>query len=376
MFLLATVPTTLALVPASPAAQEQPPRIEFDMTVLSGRNPFLTTDDRAMTSAAEVSARGEAALPVDARTTIDLDGKLAYRRYSRRYGSFVTGHARGALDYRGSERIALRTEASFERQLPLEGSNSTIDAAIDPISLQDRIELKQDIRWRPDPYLTITGEAAWSRLAPRGSMLLIRTDATSFGLSVERRISPSSWVGLSGMATFSKSANRSEADSGIVMLKMGTRLARNLSTQVEAGLSRIERREPARPNDNGPAQLTATMSLCYDPRRLRMCLSGRISPSVTSFGGIQREKVLTATFDFQTGERGMLRASGEYRSVPSPIFGSDAKITRLSTTYEHRLDSRFRLHVGADYDRRTGMSSQTQSSWTIRAGVTIRIPSR
>ncbi|MFD2135188.1 hypothetical protein ACFSLT_08005 [Novosphingobium resinovorum] len=88
--------------------------------------------------------------------------------------------------------------------------------------------------------------------------------------------------------------------------------------------------------------------------------------AVTGFGGIQREKVLTATFDFQTSERGTLSALGEYRSVPSPTFGSDAKIVSLSTTYEHRLDDRFRLHVGADYDRRTGLSSQTQSSWTIR----------
>jgi len=376
LLLLAVAPSTLGLASTDAAAQEQPPYIEFDMTGFTGRNPFLTTDDRKMTSGGEVSAQGSAGVRIDPKTTLDLDGKLAYRRYSRRYGDFVTGYARTAIDYRGSERFSARTEGGFERLLPLEGGTGSIDAAIDPVSLQERYELKQSMRWRPDQYMTVSGEAAWSRLSPQGSLLLRRTDATSFGLGLERRLSGTSWVGLGGMATFSKSADRSESDSAIFVLKAGSRIAPNLSIQAETGVSKITRREPGRPNENNPFQLTTALSVCYDPRRLRVCIEGRISPVVTSFGGIQREKVLTTTFDFQTSDRGRLSASGEYRSVPSPTFGSDAKIVRLSTTYEHRLDDRFRLHIGADYDRRTGMTTQTQKSWTIRAGVTFRIPSR
>lgn len=376
LLLLAVAPPTLGLVPANAAAQEQPPYIEFDMTGFTGRNLFLLTDDRKMNSGGEVSAQAGATLGVDAGTTLDLEGRIAYRRYSRRYGDFVTGYGKLALDHRGSERLSARTEASFERLLPLEGTNGTIDAAIDPVSLQDRYELKQSLRWRPDQYLTISGEGAWSRLSPRGSQLLRRTDAANFDLGAERRLSPFSWIGLGGSATFSKASDGSRSDAALFVLKAGTRVAPHFSVQAEAGASRTSRSGPGAPTDRTPLQLATSVSLCYDPRRLRVCLAGQIRPAVTGFGGIQREKVLTATFDFQTSERGTLSALGEYRSVPSPTFGSDAKIVSLSTTYEHRLDDRFRLHVGADYDRRTGLSSQTQSSWTIRAGVTFRIPSR
>ena len=376
LLLLVVVPPTLGLASTGAAAQEQPPYIEFDMTGFTGRNLFLLTDDRKVTSGGEVSAQAGAALGLDARTTLDLEGRVAYRRYSRRYGDFVTGYGKAALDYRRNERFSTRTEATFERLLPLEGTTGLIDAAIDPVNLQDRYEIKQGLNWRPDQYMTISGAAAWSRLSPRGSQLLRRTDATSFDLAAERRLSPFSQIGAGGTAILSKASDGSESDALLFVLKAGTRIGPHLSVQAEAGVSKISRREPGRPGDNTPLQFATSLSLCYDPRRLRVCVTGQIVPAVTGFGGIQREKVLTTTFDFQTSERGTLSASSEYRSVPSPVFGRDARIVSLSTTYEHRLDNRFRLHVGADYDRRTGRSSQTQSSWTIRAGVTFRIPSR
>lgn len=376
LLLLAVAPSTLGLSSTGAAAQEQPPYIEFDMTGFTGRNLFLVPDDRKMTSGGEVSAQAGAALGIDAKTSLDLDGRIAYRRYSRRYGDFVTGYGKVAMDYRGSERLSTRTEASFERLLPLEGTNGTIDAAIDPVSLQDRLELKQNLRWRPDQYLTFSGEAAWSRLSPRGSQLLRRTDATSFALAAQRRLSTFTWVGLGSGATFSKASDGSKSDSALFVVKAGTRIQLHLSIEGEVGVSKISRHGPGTPRDETPFQFATSVSLCYDPRRLRVCIGGQITPAVTGFGGIQREKALTTTFVFQTSERGSLSASSEYRSVPNPAFGPDAKVVSLSATYEHRLDDRFRLHVGADYDRRTGMTTQTQSSWTIRAGVTFRIPSR
>ncbi|MFT4055595.1 MAG: hypothetical protein QM681_13910 [Novosphingobium sp.] len=376
VLLLAVAPPVLGFASTGAAAQERPPYIEFDVTGFTGRNLFLVTDDRKVTAGAEVAAQAGTTLDVDAKTTLDVDGRLAYRRYNRRYGDFVTGFGKAALDYRGSERFSASTAASFERLLPLEGTNGTIDAAIDPVSMQDRYEIKQSLRWRPDQYMTISGEAAWSRLSPRGSQLLRRTDATSFALGAERRLSTFSWMGVGSGAIFSKASDGSKSDSALFVFKAGTRIRSHLSVEGQVGVSKISQHEPGRPSEDTPFQFATSVSLCYDPRRLRVCLAGQITPAVTGFGGIQREKALTTTFVFQTSERGTLSASSEYRSVPNPAFGPDAKVVSLSTTYEHRLDDRFRLHVGADYDRRTGMTTQTQSSWSIRVGVTFRIPSR
>lgn len=380
LFLLAAAPpmlgAALGLAPTHAAAQEQQPYIEFDMTGFTGRNPFLTLDDRARTSGGEISAQGGLGIGIDPKTALDLDGRIAYRRYDRRYGSFTTGRASAELKYRDDERLSLSSRARFDRSLPLETLASTIDAAVDPISLQESYALEQNVRWRPDAHTSFAGEISWNRRVPLGSVLLAKTDATSFGASAERHISPYTWIGLGGVATFSESADGSDSNSAIVVLKVGTRIGRYFSAQAEGGISKITRTESdGRRNDN-PAQPTASVSLCYDPRRLRVCLSGRISPVVTSFGGIQREKTLNATVQLQTSERGTLSATADYRAVPGPTFETDTKVMRLSTAYEHRLDNRFRLHVGADYDRRTGLSSQTLGTWTVRVGVTFRIPSR
>ncbi|MEE4453627.1 hypothetical protein [Novosphingobium resinovorum] len=361
--------------PGRAGAQEEPPHIEFDATVFSGRNPFLTGDDNAMTSAGEVSAQGGAKLALGHRTTIDLDGRIAYRRYDRRYGSFVTGHAMAAIDHRLDEHLSLRTEARYERFLPLEGLAASIDAAIDPVSLQERYEARQEVVWRPDPFLTLRGTVSWMKLAPRGSLLLARTEGTSLGLAAERRISTTSWIGAEGRATVSQSSDGVDADAGALVAKAGTRFAAHWTLEGEAGAARISRRDPGLPREDGPARLTAAASLCYDPRRLRICATARVAPVLTTFGGIRRERSAHLAFDFQTSERGTLSAEADYRSVPRPGFGSDASVLRLSSAYEHRLDSRFRLHVGADYDRRSGVTRQTQDTWTVRVGVTFRIPS-
>lgn len=377
LLILALVPAIgPAFAPRDAQAQEVPPHIEFDMTVLGGRNPFLIANDRRMNAAAEISATGGAVLGVGPKTTLDLDGKLAHRRYARRYGSFVTGNADVALDHRSSEFLSLHSALSYARVLPLEAQVASIDAAIDPISLQDRYQARQDVQWRPDARTTIVGRVTWDRLSPRGSQLLSQIDATSFALSVQRRLSSTSWVGLSGIGTFSESRDGSSSDSAIVVAKAGVRIAAYLSVEGEAGISQIDRRETDGRRNDTPAQPTAAAALCYDPRRLRVCVSGRISPVVTTFGGIRREKSLSATFSLQTGQNGTLGAAADYRRAPGPTFGTEASVLRLSSSYEHRLDRRFTLHAGVDYDRRTGMARQPLDAWTVRVGVSFRIPSR
>lgn len=362
------------LFPAAAAGQEKP-YIEVDMTVFSGRNPFLIPGDDAITTGGEIAARGAANVSVDYRTTLAVEGAGAYRRYDREFGSFVTGQARAKLDHRGDERFELSTEAAYERYLPLEGMVASIDAAIDPVSLQERYMIDQDVRWHPDRLTTVAGSIGWSRIRPIDSPLLTRTDGTTLSLSLERRLSLTSWIGMETQATLSDSEDGGEARSGSVLLKGGTRIARRLTGEFAAGISKISRGDGRGPRQGGSGDLTASASLCYDPRRFRLCLTGRISPVITSFGGIRREKSLNATFDLKLMPRANFRIEADYRSMPGAGGLADPEVMRATARYEHEIDRRLKFHVGADYDRRTGLARQTLDTWTVRAGVTFRIPS-
>ncbi|HUD30540.1 MAG TPA: hypothetical protein VMQ93_16850 [Novosphingobium sp.] len=367
----------IALLPPAPAVAQtrEQPYIEVDMSLFTGRNPFLLPGDDEMTSGGEIGARGKATVPVDHRTMLELDGAVAYRRYDRRYGPFVTGHALAALDHRNDEHLNLRTEASYERYLPLEGMVASIDAAIDPVSLQERFQINEEVRWRPDRVSTMTGMVMLSRIAPRNSPLLTRTDATTFVLSAERRIARTTWLGLETLVTHSTSDDGGDARSTTARFKGGARLARGLTAELGIGLAKISRRDPGGPRGGGAGQFTASGSLCYDPRQFRLCISGRVAPVVTSFDGIRREKSLNARFDLRTMPRANFSLEADYRSMPGTGRLSDPEVLRASARYEHQLDGRVKLHIGADYDRRTGLARQTLDTWTVRVGATIRIPS-
>lgn len=370
LFVLAT-----ALLPPAPAAAQEKPYIEVDMTVFSGRNPFLIPGDNAITTGGEIGLSGGATVALDYKTTLAVEGGAAYRRYDREFGPFVTGRARAKLEHRRDEHFDLSTEAAYERSLPLEGMAASIDAAIDPVSLQERYQFDQDLRWRPDRYTTITGSAGWTRLRPIDSPLLTRTDGTTFSLSLQRRIAETTWIGMTAEGTLSNSQDGGEARSGSVLLTGGARIARRLSGEFAAGISKISRAEGRGPRQGGSGQLTASASLCYDPRRFRLCVSGRVSPVVTSFDGIRREKSLNATFDLKLMPRANFTVEADYRSMPGASRLTDPSVARASARYEHEFDRHLKLHVGADYDRRTGLSRQTLDTWTVRVGATLRIPS-
>lgn len=372
------VPAIAILLPAPAAAQEKP-YIEVDMTVFTGRNPFLIPGDTEVTSGGEVGLRGEASVGVDYRTALELDGGIAYRRYTRRFGDFVTGHANVGLEHRNSERLSLRTEASYGRYLPLEAAVASIDAAIDPVSLQERYALDQHVNWTPDRLTRVIGRVELTRISPRGSLVLTQTDAATLTMSMERRVAPTTWLGLEGQVTRSEARDGGTARAGSVGVKGGFRFGRNWGLDVTAGLSKTSRGGPDGPREGGSGQFAARASLCYDPRRFRFCLSGAVSPVVTSFDGIRREKALGATFDLQTLPHANFHLEADYRAMPARAVPgtsalADPKVMRVAARYEHQLDNRLTLNVGASYDRRVGLARQPFDSWTVRVGATFRIP--
>lgn len=346
------------------------------MSVFAARNPFLRPGEDAVTPGGQVSARAEATWPLDFRTSIETGGTLGYRQYGRGYGQFVTGGAELALVHRRNEYLSLRTEASFDRSLPIESVASSLDGAIDPVSLQDRYEASQSVTFRSDAYTTFTGRLGWSRIEPRGSLLLGKTTALSFDAGAERRIDPATTFGLAGQATTSRSAEGGDPRSWTVRGTATRRFPRAWDATVELGVTQVSRHGPGRGRETGPVQFAGSTSLCHAPGRMRFCASAAVGSVVSSFGGIQREVSAATTLDWRTGERGTLVARAEYRRSPQSSELPDLEVFSFVSRYEHQLDGRFAVYGGAEYQQRQGLSEGRMDSLTLRAGLLYRNPRR
>lgn len=346
------------------------------MSVFAARNPFLRPGEDAVTPGAQITASAEAEWPLDFRTVIETEGTLGYRQYGRSYGQFLTGGAELALVHRRNEYLTLRTQASFDRSLPIESLGSSLDGAIDPVSLQDRYEASQSLTFRSDSYTTFTGRLGWSRIDPRGSALLGRTTAISFDAGAEKRLDPATTLGLTGQATTGRSTEGGDPRSWTVRGIATRRFPKAWDALIEFGVTQISRLGLVGGRETGPVQFAGYGSLCHAPARVRFCASAAIGSVVSSFGGIQREVSFATDLDWRTGERGTLVARGEYRRSPQGSVLPDLEVLSMVSRYEHQLDGRFAVYGGAEYQQRKGLSEGRMDSLTLRAGLLYRNPRR
>nr|WP_314466476.1 hypothetical protein [uncultured Novosphingobium sp.] len=365
------------MLPARSAAQNQP-RIEVDMSLFAARNPFLLPGDDAVTLGGQIAGKASAEWPLDFRTRIETGGSLAYRQYTREYGNFLTGSAELALVHRRNEYLSLRTELSFERVLPVEAVASSLDSAIDPVSLQDRYEVAQGVTVHTDARTALNARLGWSRIDPRGSLLLTPTDAISLDFGAENRIDAATTLGLGGQITSSRSSSGGDPHAWAVQAKAIRRFPRAWNAEIEIGVTRLSRLTPGSGRESGPVQFSGNGSLCHEPGHIRFCASAAVASVVSSFGGIQREVSAATSLDWRSSERGRLIARGEYRR--SPQSGGpggnlpDIEVLSLTSRYEHRLDGQFLLYGGAEFQQRTGLSDIRLNSLTFRTGLLYRIP--
>ena len=367
-----------ALLPAVATAQSQP-RIEVDMSLFAARNPFLLPEDDTVTPGGQLAVKAGAEWRLDFRTKLETEGAVAYRQYARRYGHFVTGRADVALVHRRNEYLSLRSAASFERVLPIEALASSVDSAIDPVSIQVRHDLSQAATVHTSARTAFTGHLGWSRIDPRGSTLLAPTSAVSAELAAETRIDSVTTLGAVAQVTRSRSATGGDPHAWSILGKAARRLPRAWNAAVELGATRVSRRGTGSRRETGPVQFSGRASLCQEPGRVRFCASAAVASVVGSFGGIQRETSAAMSFDWRSSARGTLAARGSYVRVPrsTGLQGFEVpglELLNLIARYEHRLDERFVLYGGAEYRRRVGIGDTPLDSVTLQTGLLYRIP--
>ncbi|WP_395334444.1 hypothetical protein WBP06_23405 [Novosphingobium sp. BL-8H] len=367
------------LPPPSPARQSP---FEVDVIALAARNPFLETDDDAFTAAIALAAKGHTDWQLAPGTNLDADGAVAFRQYSRKYGNFLTGRAALALDHRHNEYLSFLSEASYERVLPTEAQGSSIDSAVDPLSLQDNYQLAQTVTWHGDALSTVSGRLGWTRLDPHGSTLLQSTSALALTLNAKRQIDPLTTLGAVTVMTWSRTGpgSGSGPSSGddphawTAQLTAERRMGHGWRAQIALGATRTSQLNNLGQRQGSGVQFAGNTLLCHEPGHVSACITASVQPVISSYGGIRRETAVGASLNWRLTERGTLTANADYRRSPQSAPAADIDTMRLAARYDYRLNGQVVLFAGPEYYRRTGVGGQTVHSAQFQIGITIGIP--
>lgn len=365
--MLAAVPGVLA---GTAAAAQTRLRIDAEANALASDNPFLLPDGNTQALAAEVIARSDVRWPLGPGTTVDTDLELGLRQYSRRYGHFVLGRGGATLDHRDSEYLSINSTVSYARELPSEALASSIDSAIDPVSVVSTFLSRSVLTWNLDARTSILTGFGLQRI-DRDSSILPRATTRDLSLGFARQVSPLLRVGLDALVTVGKGGAGDESRSRAVRLTASRRLDKFWRADLRLGVERLDV-VSGLGGRNNRTQFTGGGSFCYEPTRLSACLTGDVRSGISAIGGLQRELAVGAIVNRQVSEHGTLRGSAEYRRSTLGILDRSVDALRLTSRYEHRLTERLSLTAGADYLRRTGITERSIAGAAFRIGLTLR----
>ena len=348
-------------------------RLEADANVFYSDNPFLSAERNTAAAAAEVVARPEIEVPLGPGTSLEAGGQIGFRQYSRRYGNFVIGRTDATFRHRDSEYLTLMTSAAYSRELVADALTDSIDAAIDTRRMRVAYGLRTSVEWNPNARWQFLADGGWQKTRFPGSTLLQATNAYDVGVTASRRVSALMTVGLRGEFTSSRIANGGEVQAKSIGVTVSRRVNANWRADATVGVEWARLGgifgQPGDQNDR--SRFSGSVNLCYDPRRMTLCLTGAIRSEVSGLGGLQRETAVGATLAVPTSERGRITASANYRHAQLSGF-SNTDVLRGSAAYEHRLTEAISVRAGADYLQRTRLDGDRVGAVILQIGVTYR----
>ena len=356
----------LALTPA--AAQS---RVEVDLAAFGSSNAFLLPGDEEATFGGDVTVRSSTTTSIDDHTTLEAEGRLGFRQYSRRFGNFLTGRGAGTLQHRRNEYLSLRSDLYYERILPAEALAESVDAAIDPVTIRENFGAAQALFLHPDSRTEVEGQVSWARTRPTGSSPLTETTAVDFLLGVERRVTEHLTLGAHGQYTLSDTRVGLDPAVASFRLTASRRLRDDWRAEAELGIEQESTDTLTGGRDGGPVRFSGRALLCLEPERSSLCFSAGIR-SVVSGLGLQRETSFGAVFSRQMVERGTLTLNADYRRAPITGSDADADVLAIGSRYEHQVSRRFHLFGGVDYLRRGLPFAGEVGALAGRVGISFR----
>ena len=345
--------------------------VEFDADVFVSDNPFLLPGEDTGAAAADVAARPYLDWDLDPHTRLEFTGEVGFRQFHRRYGNFVTGFADLQLQHRRNEYLTVGAQVTYDRSLVSDPLSDSLDFAFDSRGVHESAEVRPTVAWNPNARVSITGDMGWRKMRYPGSILLRPIDAYDVGVSASRRMNAATSLGAQARLTSSQSGDGGDTSVTSFNIVATHRLSEHWYGDVQAGVEWTGLNDPIAPDDDNRAQFNGGFSLCHEPRRTVVCVTGAIRSEVSGFGGLQREKTLGATLSSRVSERGTITGEFDGRKANLPGFTHPASILRASGGYEHRLDRNIYLTSNATYMQRK-LLGQRVDAVILQVGLSIR----
>lgn len=363
----------LALGPgfASPSFARPHVGVEFDADVFASDNPFLLPGEDLGSAAVDVAARPYVDWDLDHRTQLAFTGEVGFRQYQRRYGNFVTGFADLELEHRRNEYLTFGGRARYDRSLVADPLSDSLDFAFDSSGIHEDLEVRPTVRWNPNARVTVNADMGWRNLRYPDSTLLQPTKAYDVGISASKRISSRTSLGAQGRLTFSRTNHGSDTSARSFNLIATRRFSDNWYGDVQVGAEWTTLNAPLSPDQDNRGRFNGGFSLCHEPRRTVLCVTGSVRSDVSGFGGLQREKTIGATASHRITERGSLTAELDAREANVPGVIDSAHILRASGGYEHRFDQNIYFTSSATYMQRQLVDQQVDAV-LFQVGLSVR----
>lgn len=364
---------TIALSPclASESLAQPEVGLEIDAAVFASDNPFLIAGENRASGAVDVAARPYVDWHLDPRTKLEFTGELGFRQYHKHYGNYVTGLADLGLRHRRNEYLTVSGRARYSRDLISDMLTDSIDFAFDSRGVRESIDAGGTVAWNPSATITITGDLGWRKLRYPDSAILQATDAYDVGISASKRLNAKTSVGLQARATSSRPESSGDTSVKSVAFTAAHRFAENWHGDVQLGVEWSRLNDSFGSSHDDRARFNGGANLCYEPLRTSICLNGTIGSEVSGLGGLQRETSFGGTVRHQISEYGAITAEVESRKTNLPEFDAPARVLRVASNYEHRLNRTLYLTSGAAYLQRQFAGAKIDAA-IIQIGLSIR----
>ncbi|UVO51472.1 hypothetical protein M0208_13520 [Sphingomonas sp. SUN019] len=349
--------SVLGLVVSAPAPAQPVPRLEVDIRALASENPLLVTGSDRGAALVEVSARPGVTFTTPTGSTFDLGAEISNRRYSRRYGNFVTGSVDAAANYRDSEYLSIGASAGFARELAVDLLTSSVESATDPTSIRTSYVGRASVTWHPDQYTWVLPEISAEKFSFTRTGLLGDTRAVTASLAYRRRTSERTTLGVRAGSIFSNTERLSDTSTQFLYATIAQRLDAHWRASGELGVERNSARtedllgigidQPARTLLSGRAEL------CREAPGPVICVAGSLNSEVSGLGGLQRRAVGSASYRTALGERTSIDLAAEYQRtvMQGSVFPAFDAI-RATATVERSLSSDLTVAATLQYLRR------------------------
>ncbi len=327
------------------------------MRALASDNPFLVTGPDTAAGVVEITARPGIRLTEAPGTSYDLGATVTARRYTRRYGGYVTGRVDAIAEHRDSERLTYRAAAGFSRDLAVDVLTSAVESGVDTTAIRSTLLGSASVTYRPDERTSLIPQVEFERSRFNRNQLFANTRAITGSLAYRRRTAPATTAGVRALVSVNKVGPLATMSTQSLYGTLDHRLSSAWPVTIELGLERVGARTedvlgettsyPARVRLSGRAQL------CREIPYSAVCIGGSVDTEVSGLGGLQRRTVAQASVRQRLGERTTLSIDADYQRATLqganlPVF----ETIRAVATVQRRIQYDLRLGATLQYLRR------------------------